>query len=103
MPALSALQPFRHEGLQSFGGLAIESELGAAVFLPARLGFFSAELLFFTVADDTNAGRSNSSREQCSAGRVSPVLAECQVVFGRAALVGIATDENLDGRMGGQV
>src|SRR5882757_7630416 len=83
--------------------LAIERELGTAVLLPAGLALFGAELLFFAVADDAQTGGRDAGGDQRSAGSIGTVLAERQIVLSRATLVGISTDQHLDGWVRGEI
>ena len=75
--------------------LLVEAELGAPILLPARLVLLRAELLFFSVADGANTAGIDTGLHQSSLGRVGAILAECQVVLCRSAIVTISGDQDL--------
>ena len=83
--------------------LAVERELGAAILLPACLGLFGAELLLLAVADDADAAGGDAGVDQRGLGGVGAILAQGQVVFGGAAVVAVAADDDADVGMRDQV
>ena len=74
--------------------------MGSAVFLVAGFGGFGAELLFFAVGDDADAGGGDAGSDEGGFGGVGSVFAEGEVVLGGAALVAVAADEDADGGVG---
>ena len=79
--------------------LAVDGELSAAVLLPAGFVLLGAELLLLAVADDADAVGGDAGVDQRGLGGVGAVLAEGEVVLGRAAVVAVAADDDLDGGM----
>jgi len=69
--------------------------------LPAVFGALGAERLFFAVADGADAVAGDAGAHECSFYGVSAVVAESQVVFGRAAFIAMAFDRETDSRMSG--
>src|SRR4051812_31206336 len=87
--AFSAIGP----SFQALAGLLLfgrVDDLDAAVLAPARLAVLFADRALFAVADDIElAGRSAGSTHGAGHG-IAAALAEAEVVFTRAALVGVA-------------
>src|SRR5579871_4931297 len=80
-------------------GLAVDGELGAAVLLPALLVRLGAELLLLAKADDAQTVGWDASVDEGSTGSIGAVFAKGQVVLCRSALVGVSTDDDLEGRV----
>ena len=76
--------------------LSLIHEVRPPVLRPAGFGAFGAERLFLAVADGANAIRRNAQRDQRLLGGVGAIVAQRQVVLGRAALVAVALDGELD-------
>ena len=73
--------------------------MAAAVFLPAGFVALHAEWLFFTVADSADAVCANAERNQVLLDGGSATIAEREVVFGRAALIAVAFNDDFDLRI----
>src|SRR5271156_1770973 len=94
-PSLTTRESSRM-GCPHLFALPVDRELAAAVQLPAALIVFGAEWLFFAVADGADAVGSHSGGGKRFFDCVSPVFAQRQVIFGRAAFVAIAADDHLN-------
>src|SRR5690242_2515949 len=70
-------------------------DVRAPVFLPAAFVMIRADGLFLAVADDGQLVLRDPHAHQKSFGRMGALVAESQVVFGGAALIGAAFHNQL--------
>src|SRR5258708_39217624 len=71
-------------------------EVTAAVLLPATFVRLGAERFLFAVADGLDTIAANSSLNERVLHRVRAAGAEGQVIFGRAALVAVSLDRDMN-------
>jgi len=71
-------------------------EVSAAVLLPATFVRLGAERFLLAVADGLDAIAANSSLDKRVLDRVRAASAQGQVIFGRAALVAVSLDRDVD-------
>ena len=71
-------------------------KVAAAILLPASLGMFVAERLFLAEAGGGKPVGGDSQRFQELLHGVSALLSETEIVFGGAALIAIAFDDDFD-------
>src|ERR1700685_4452258 len=76
--------------------LPLVREMRSPVLGPAGFIALSAERLFLAVADGPDTVCRNAQRDQGLLGGIRAVVAQCQVVFSRAALVAVPLDGELD-------
>src|SRR5436309_9930638 len=76
-------------------GLPVNRELRAPVLLVAGLSRLGAELLLFPEAHNADTRSRNAGIHQRSLGGVRAILAQRQVVLGRATLVAVAANHDL--------
>src|SRR6202041_1782966 len=76
--------------------LFLIDKVTAAILLPAAFGFFHAERFFFAVADGLNAIGADSGRNQSALHGRGPLIAQCQVVFGRAAGIAVSLNRKVN-------
>jgi hypothetical protein len=100
LPA-AVVQPIRlkNEGRPSGAPndlLLLIDEVPTAVLLPASFVALIAERFFLAVADRLDAAGADSCSDQCFFHSTGALVAERDVVFGRAALVAVALDGDVD-------
>src|SRR6478735_6033444 len=83
--------------------LLLVHEVGAAVLCPRRFVMTRGLRLFLAEAHGFHLRVRHAHQRQRTAHGFSTLLAECQVVLARAALVGIALDQHVALRMALQV
>src|ERR1700722_19279487 len=76
--------------------LFLIDKVTASILLPAAFVFFHAERFFFAVADDLNAIGADSGRNQSALHGRGPLIAQCQVVFGRAAGIAVSLNRKVN-------
>src|ERR1700686_3928772 len=86
----------RDARLSTFLCLFFVHEVSAAVLLPAAFVRLGAERLLLAVADGLNTITANSSLDERVLHRVRAAGAEGKVIFGRAALVAVSLDRDVD-------
>src|ERR1700687_4812470 len=80
----------------ALGCLFFVHEVPAAALLPATLVRLGAERFLFAVADGLDAIAGTSSLDERVFHRVRAIGAQGQVIFGRAALVAVSLDRDVD-------
>src|SRR5215472_7991672 len=83
--------------------LVIHCEAGAAIRLPACFCRVGAEGLLFAIADHPDAGGSHPGTHESLFDGFRPILTEPQIIFIGTTLVAVATDNDLQIGMSGQV
>ena len=76
--------------------LLLIDEVTAAILLPAAFVLFHAERLFLAVADGLDAAGADSSGGQGTLHCAGTLVAQSQVVFGRAAAVAVSLNREVD-------
>jgi hypothetical protein len=79
--------------------LLCQGEMCAAVGVPALFVALRAERLFLAIADGADAGGRNGQLYERLLGGRGAIVAECEVVLGRAAFVAVALDSEVNVRM----
>src|SRR5207249_4918703 len=80
--------------LGSLRSARLDAEVGAAVLGPALLGVLTARRLLLAVADDRDAVGPHAVGDEVVHRGLGPAIAEGQVVFAGATLVGVTLDQD---------
>src|ERR1700684_3655842 len=76
--------------------LLLKYEVAAAVLLPTGFIFFQAERLLLAITDGLDAAGIDFGRSQGTLHRPGALVAQGQVVLGRAATVAVSLDRKAD-------